>query len=37
VKANAWINGGCFVFSREIFGYIRPGEELVEQPFRAAD
>jgi len=34
VKANAWINGGFFVFSREIFNYIRPGEELVEQPFQ---
>ena len=28
------INGGFFVFSREIFGYIQPGDELVEQPFR---
>jgi glucose-1-phosphate cytidylyltransferase len=34
VKANAWINGGFFVFSREIFNYIKPGEELVEQPFQ---
>jgi|SRR5579883_264971 len=33
VKANARINGGYFVFSNEIFRYIRPGEELVEQPF----
>ncbi|MCC7047793.1 MAG: glucose-1-phosphate cytidylyltransferase [Alphaproteobacteria bacterium] len=33
VKADAWINGGCFVFSNEIFDYIRPGEELVEKPF----
>ena len=33
VKANAWINGGYFVFRRQIFDYIRPGEELVEQPF----
>ncbi|HYM31615.1 MAG TPA: sugar phosphate nucleotidyltransferase [Candidatus Cybelea sp.] len=33
VKANAWINGGYFIFSSEIFDYIRPGEELVEQPF----
>jgi glucose-1-phosphate cytidylyltransferase len=30
VKANAWINGGFFVFSNRIFDYIRPGEELVE-------
>jgi glucose-1-phosphate cytidylyltransferase len=27
------VNGGFFVFRREIFDYIRPGEELVEQPF----
>jgi glucose-1-phosphate cytidylyltransferase len=33
VKANAWINGGYFVFTNEIFDYIRAGEELVEQPF----
>jgi len=33
VKANAWINGGYFVFSNEIFDYIGPGEELVEEPF----
>jgi glucose-1-phosphate cytidylyltransferase len=33
VKANAWINGGYFVFSNEIFRYIESGEELVEEPF----
>ena len=33
IKADAWINGGYFVFSSEIFKYIRPGEELVEKPF----
>ena len=27
------INGGFFVFRREIFNYIREGEELVLQPF----
>jgi glucose-1-phosphate cytidylyltransferase len=27
------INGGYFLFRREVFDYIRPGEELVEQPF----
>jgi len=32
-KANARINGGFFVFSNEIFNYIQPGEELVEEPF----
>jgi glucose-1-phosphate cytidylyltransferase len=28
------INAGYFVFKREIFDYIRPGEELVVEPFR---
>jgi glucose-1-phosphate cytidylyltransferase len=28
------INGGYFVFRREIFDYINEGEELVEQPFQ---
>jgi glucose-1-phosphate cytidylyltransferase len=28
-----WINGGYFVFEPEIFDYIEPGEDLVEQPF----
>jgi glucose-1-phosphate cytidylyltransferase len=34
VGANAWINGGYFIFRREIFDYIRDGEELVEEPFQ---
>lgn len=34
LSANSWINGGYFVLRREIFDYIRPGEELVEEPFR---
>jgi glucose-1-phosphate cytidylyltransferase len=29
-----WINGGFFVLKNEIFKYINPGEELVEQPFQ---
>jgi glucose-1-phosphate cytidylyltransferase len=28
-----WINGGYFVFKRSIFDYIKPGEELVHEPF----
>jgi len=27
------INGGYFVFKREIFDYMKPGEELVVEPF----
>jgi len=29
-----WINGGFFCLRREIFDYMQPGEELVEQPFQ---
>ena len=32
--AGVWINGGFFVFRKDIFRYIREGEELVEEPFR---
>ena len=32
-QANLWINAGFFAFRREIFDYIRPGEELVLEPF----
>jgi glucose-1-phosphate cytidylyltransferase len=28
------INGGYFIFKRKIFDYIRPGEELVREPFK---
>ena len=28
-----WINGGYFVFRREIFDFIEEGEELVREPF----
>src|SRR5204862_348800 len=33
-KSGARINGGFFIFRREIFDYIKDGEELVEEPFR---
>jgi glucose-1-phosphate cytidylyltransferase len=33
-NADLRINGGYFVFRREILDYIKPGEELVEEPFR---
>ncbi|MDB5058000.1 MAG: Nucleoside-diphosphate-sugar pyrophosphorylase family protein [Chloroflexi bacterium] len=32
--ADFWINGGFFVFKREIFAYLRDGEELVHEPFQ---
>jgi glucose-1-phosphate cytidylyltransferase len=33
-RADLWINAGFFAFRQEIFDYIRPGEELVLEPFR---
>jgi glucose-1-phosphate cytidylyltransferase len=33
-QSSTWINGGFFVLKREIFKYLRPGEELVVEPFR---
>jgi len=33
-EANIWVNGGYFVLRKEIFQYIRPGEELVYEPFQ---
>ena len=33
-KSGARINGGFFVFRRDIFQYMRDGDELVEEPFR---
>jgi glucose-1-phosphate cytidylyltransferase len=31
--ADLWINGGFFVFRRELFDYLGPGEDLVEAAF----
>ena len=33
-QADVWINGGFFVFRRDILDYINPGEELVDEPFQ---
>jgi glucose-1-phosphate cytidylyltransferase len=33
-NSGLYINGGYFIFRKEIFNYIRDGEELVEEPFR---
>jgi glucose-1-phosphate cytidylyltransferase len=33
-RARLRINGGYFVFRREIFDYMREGEDLVAEPFR---
>ena len=33
-ESDMWINGGFFVMRNEIFNYLKPGEELVRQPFQ---
>jgi glucose-1-phosphate cytidylyltransferase len=33
-QSDIWINGGFFALRKEIFDYIRPGEELVREPFQ---
>lgn len=34
IASDILVNGGYFVFRRDIFEHIRPGEELVEAPFQ---
>ena len=33
-EAEVLINGGFFIFRKEIFDYLKAGEDLVEEPFR---
>jgi glucose-1-phosphate cytidylyltransferase len=33
-EADVRINGGFFVFRRNVLDYVNPGEELVDEPFR---
>jgi len=33
-SSDVWINGGYFVMRSEILDQLRPGEDLVEEPFR---
>jgi glucose-1-phosphate cytidylyltransferase len=33
-RVDIWINGGYFILRPEIFDYMRPGEELVLEPFK---
>jgi glucose-1-phosphate cytidylyltransferase len=33
-EGDFWINGGFFVFKKEIFSYMEDGEELVVEPFQ---
>jgi len=32
--SDLWINGGFFIFKRQIFDYLKEGEDLVEEPFQ---
>jgi glucose-1-phosphate cytidylyltransferase len=32
--SNVWVNGGYFVLRKEIFRYIKAGEELIYEPFQ---
>ena len=31
--AELWVNGGFFILRRDVFDYMRPGEDLVNEPF----
>jgi glucose-1-phosphate cytidylyltransferase len=33
-RSNIWINGGYFVFRKEVFQYMKDGEELLHEPFQ---
>jgi glucose-1-phosphate cytidylyltransferase len=33
-KSDVWINGGFFVMRQSIFDWMKPGEELVQEPFQ---
>lgn len=33
-QSDSWVNAGFFAFRQEIFDYMGPGEDLVEQPFQ---
>jgi glucose-1-phosphate cytidylyltransferase len=32
-ESDLWINGGFFIFRREMFSYMRDGEDIVYEPF----
>jgi glucose-1-phosphate cytidylyltransferase len=33
-RSDIWVNGGYFILRRDIFDFIRDGDELVHEPFR---
>jgi glucose-1-phosphate cytidylyltransferase len=34
MQSDVWVNGGYFVFRKDIFDYMEDGDELVEEPFQ---
>jgi glucose-1-phosphate cytidylyltransferase len=32
-ESDLWINGGFFIFRREVFSHMRAGEDIVYEPF----
>jgi glucose-1-phosphate cytidylyltransferase len=34
MRSDVWINGGYFVLRRDFLDTLRPGEDLIEEPFR---
>jgi len=32
--SNIWVNGGYFVLRRDVFRYLKPGEEFVYEPIQ---
>lgn len=33
-ESNIWVNGGYFMLTKDVFRYLRPGEELVYEPMQ---
>lgn len=33
-QSGIWINSGYFIFTKDIFNYIKDGEELIQEPFQ---
>ena len=33
-ESDVWVNGGFFIFKKEIFEYMQDGEELIMEPFQ---
>jgi glucose-1-phosphate cytidylyltransferase len=33
-QSDVWINGGFYVFRRDVLDHVNPGEELIDEPFQ---